>query len=752
MQMLLFSLLLCLGTEAQQNVTYRFTPTKLRGGTIVQIAEIQFRTPGSNDSVVISNAQATNAGGSNPANEGPEKAIDGDLYSKWLDRNGGPLVVSWATRISIDAFRFVTANDVINRDPMQWKLEVFSGNSWIILHQQITDYATTSQRHTPTPWFELLMQASTTTTTQASIRYMGCYLNRGADRVEGHSGDKTVYECQATAETSDKGYFGMEYPQGYSSPGHAQCLPLSTLPSMTLEPESACEEEVFNGQRLGDAYRLAVYSIQAIYTERPLVAVEGNNVGSISPLTSVYACKQACTSNPRCNSFAVCQSGPSGCWMKGKVVNMSDATSTNSNALNTRKCKTWFRGQACGGSSSLNEFSSQDQMEQAGWGFSWNDANTFKPAGLQRRVPSASYWGFMEPGDAVISLTLKGSGTLTLDYGNSWSAGFSRVFLNDVLQDEVGNSTLSKSVTFGFNSNDVLKLREDNIGILVINDITFSCQANACPTGYDATPYNLDGAGKQWSENPANTVTGCASICNQRYGCTSFEFNKGGDENYKCGTYTGGSSNVQRGLQTSTWQSCTKAVGYTLVNSGVECKSGDISMGSKASVEQCADAVKSNGGKYFVFGTGGKAGKCYQENTASATCPEGWETDSYDFYALALQATTTTAASTATTTAAMTATATAATTATEKPTTTTPPIATSTGAIMTSAIEKTTTSTPTTPIAAATTTISIFVDADQNDDSSSVSLILGGSVAGVILLACGLYGGYKFCKTERMVM
>ena len=84
---------------------------------------------------------------------------------------------------------------------------------------------------------------------------------------------------------------------------------------------------------------------QDLWIERPLVANEGQNVrGSISPLTSVDACKEACDNNPDCNSFRVCQRGRSGCWMKGRVVPASDATTQSSNLLNNRRCKTWYKG------------------------------------------------------------------------------------------------------------------------------------------------------------------------------------------------------------------------------------------------------------------------------------------------------------------------------------------------------------------------------------------------------------------------
>lgn len=80
------------------------------------------------------------------------------------------------------------------------------------------------------------------------------------------------------------------------------------------------------------------------WIERPLVAHPGGNVaGSISPLRSVDACKQACDENPHCNSFSICQNGPSGCWMKHKVIRASDATVNSRHVLDSRRCRTWYK-------------------------------------------------------------------------------------------------------------------------------------------------------------------------------------------------------------------------------------------------------------------------------------------------------------------------------------------------------------------------------------------------------------------------
>jgi len=71
-----------------------------------------------------------------------------------------------------------------------------------------------------------------------------------------------------------------------------------------------------------------------------------------------------------------------------------------------------------------------------------------------------------------------------------------------------------------------------------------------------------------------------------------------------------------------------------LIRQGAECRSADIWLGRLSSVHVCAAVVMANGGTFFIYGTGGKQGSCYQENTKSAQCSEGWETDSYNFYSV----------------------------------------------------------------------------------------------------------------------
>eukprot|EP00931_Biecheleriopsis_adriatica_P048777 TRINITY_DN28188_c0_g1_i1.p1 TRINITY_DN28188_c0_g1~~TRINITY_DN28188_c0_g1_i1.p1 ORF type:complete len:416 (+),score=46.82 TRINITY_DN28188_c0_g1_i1:54-1250(+) len=152
-----------------------------------------------------------------------------------------------------------------------------------------------------------------------------------------------------------------------------------------------------------------------------------------------------------------------------------------------------------GWASNLNLFSSEAQMQEAGWAFDWDDerGNRFKPKLLpstfQNGLPSNSYWGLnakysihskaltvsmiLPPLWSTLSLTLKGTGVLTLDFGNAYSSGTTRILLNDVEKDSAGASTPSKeSVTIPFQNLDVLKIRAEAC-IMVITSLKFdACQ------------------------------------------------------------------------------------------------------------------------------------------------------------------------------------------------------------------------------------------------------------------------------------
>lgn len=103
---------------------FRWTPTKLRNDATansIQMSELQFYLAGSQ--VPWNGATVTNPGGSTPAGEIPAYVKDGLTSTKWLDFNKKGLVFAFTAATTVDAYRFATANDSTERDPVSWTLE-----------------------------------------------------------------------------------------------------------------------------------------------------------------------------------------------------------------------------------------------------------------------------------------------------------------------------------------------------------------------------------------------------------------------------------------------------------------------------------------------------------------------------------------------------------------------------------------------------------------------------------------------------
>lgn len=135
---------------AQAGVQYlRFTPIKVRddlAANSVQLAELHFYF----DGVRLLNASITNPGGNNPSNEQAPLANDNNPQTKWLDFNKGALVYQFPEPVFIDGYEFTTANDAVERDPVQWVLESSDdGISWGLLDDQSgLDFDTPTARFT----------------------------------------------------------------------------------------------------------------------------------------------------------------------------------------------------------------------------------------------------------------------------------------------------------------------------------------------------------------------------------------------------------------------------------------------------------------------------------------------------------------------------------------------------------------------------------------------------------------------------
>ena len=150
---------------------------------------------------------------------------------------------------------------------------------------------------------------------------------------------------------------------------------------------------------------------------------------------------------------------------------------------------------------------SKAAMQATGWVFNWDDANTFKPntwshggatfadAYCGYRWGSAAYSWRALP---TISLTLSGSGTTTVTFGNPASTGSTKLYLDSVEISSASAQTNSQVSTFGFSNGQILKLEQsfNPNSILLFHSISFQCDSDvsiaptSAPTAdSDVNPY-----------------------------------------------------------------------------------------------------------------------------------------------------------------------------------------------------------------------------------------------------------------------
>jgi len=135
---------------------FKFTPKALRDfgkANSVQISDIFLRADAP---VTMKGFSAKNPGGDNPGGEKPEKCVDEDPQTKWLDfKKTKPLIIESKDAVKVSHFRFVTANDHNERDPVGWTMEGSEDcKDYQMLHEQTKyAYATPAARFSPTEWF-----------------------------------------------------------------------------------------------------------------------------------------------------------------------------------------------------------------------------------------------------------------------------------------------------------------------------------------------------------------------------------------------------------------------------------------------------------------------------------------------------------------------------------------------------------------------------------------------------------------------
>lgn len=101
----------------------------------------------------------TNPGGAPAADaaEGAVRLVDGDTATKLFDIRRMPVVFEFGEPVTIDAYRFTTANDNDGRDPVRWTLEGSDdGESWTLIDNVTAFvYPTTPDRQAESQVFPL---------------------------------------------------------------------------------------------------------------------------------------------------------------------------------------------------------------------------------------------------------------------------------------------------------------------------------------------------------------------------------------------------------------------------------------------------------------------------------------------------------------------------------------------------------------------------------------------------------------------
>lgn len=115
-------------------------------GNALQVADFELTRAGAS-LVWATGTSAANPGGSNPGGEGPPNLVDLNAATKVLDFNfsSNPssltgqsvFVITMPASREFDGFRFRTANDAAERDPVSWTLEGSAdGSTWKQLARQ----------------------------------------------------------------------------------------------------------------------------------------------------------------------------------------------------------------------------------------------------------------------------------------------------------------------------------------------------------------------------------------------------------------------------------------------------------------------------------------------------------------------------------------------------------------------------------------------------------------------------------------
>ena len=132
----------------------------------------------------------------------------------------------------------------------------------------------------------------------------------------------------------------------------------------------------------------------------------------------------------------------------------------------------------------LQNVQSRHAMEAGGWITSGapdprtpGQYKTYSaPSGVHIGCGSNSFWGYAHSRPVgFVQATFRGSGSGILGFGNCVKSSVVNVYLNGQLIGSAGPNQNSH-VKFMYKGGDILRITEENFGIIKINSLQLSCQ------------------------------------------------------------------------------------------------------------------------------------------------------------------------------------------------------------------------------------------------------------------------------------
>ena len=117
----------------------------------------------------------------------------------------------------------------------------------------------------------------------------------------------------------------------------------------------------------------------------------------------------------------------------------------------------------------LQNVKNRNDMASGGWNINAPDQDNGYAAGCGGYN---TFWGYTY-GFPVgyVDATFKGSGIGTLNFGNCYGHGITKVYLNGHLISSAGPNQSSVVTRFNYKSGDILKVAEEGMGIIKINSL-----------------------------------------------------------------------------------------------------------------------------------------------------------------------------------------------------------------------------------------------------------------------------------------